>query len=143
MSSAVVFWKWQMSCRAAVPARYRWGFTCLPCILASCIFLFCSSVQSNSWWPSMVLSLVFRARDVQHRQLSVDRRVHYSLLAWLLMGHHRFWQRLFTPGLLTFAGVVLVIISVSAPLLSPWFHLHCHHLYWDQRHHVHRPWSSS
>ena len=58
MSSAVVFWKWQMSCRAAVPALYLWGFTCLPCILASCIFLFCSSVQSRMRWPSIVLSLV-------------------------------------------------------------------------------------
>ena len=48
MSSAEVFWKWRMSCRATVPALYLWGFTCLPCILASCIFLFCSSVQSNT-----------------------------------------------------------------------------------------------
>ena len=56
MSSAVVFWKWRMSCRAAVPALYLWGFTCLPCILASCIFLFCSGVQSKTRWPSKVLS---------------------------------------------------------------------------------------
>ena len=56
MSSAEVFWKWRMSCRATVPALYLWGFTCLPCILTSCIFLFCSSVQSNTWWPSKVLS---------------------------------------------------------------------------------------
>ena len=56
MSSAEVFWKWQMSCRATVPALYLWGFTCLPCILASCIFLFCSGVQSNMRWPSKVLS---------------------------------------------------------------------------------------
>ena len=56
MSSAEVFWKWQMSCRATVPALYRWGFTCLPCILALCIFLFCSSVQSSTRWPSIVLS---------------------------------------------------------------------------------------
>ena len=61
---------------------------------------------------------LFRARDVQHRQLSVDRRVHYGLLAWLLTGHHRFWRCLFTLGLLTFVGVILVTISVSAPLLS-------------------------
>ena len=47
MSSAEVFWKWQMSCRATVPALYLLGFTCLPCILASWIFLFCSSVQSS------------------------------------------------------------------------------------------------
>ena len=53
---AVVFWKWWISCRAAVPALYRWGFTHLPCILASCIFLFCSSVQSSMRWPSIVLS---------------------------------------------------------------------------------------
>ena len=58
MSSAEVFWKWRMSCRATVPALYLWGFTCLPCILASCIFLFCSSVQSNTRWPSKVLSFV-------------------------------------------------------------------------------------
>ena len=58
MSSAEVFWKWWMSCRATVPALYLWGFTCLPCILASCIFLFCSSVQSNTRWPSKVLSFV-------------------------------------------------------------------------------------
>ena len=57
MSSAEVFWKWRMSCRATVPALYLWGFTCLPCILASCIFLFCSSVESNMQWPSRVLSL--------------------------------------------------------------------------------------
>ena len=56
MSSAEVFWKWQMSCRATVPALYLWGFTCLPCILASWIFLFCSSVQSSMRWPSKVLS---------------------------------------------------------------------------------------
>ena len=37
--SAVVFWKWRMSCRAAVPALYLWGFTSLPCILTSSIFL--------------------------------------------------------------------------------------------------------
>ena len=54
--SAVVFWKWRISCRAAVPALYLWGFTSLPCILASCIFCFCSSVQSNTQWPSIVLS---------------------------------------------------------------------------------------
>ena len=30
MSSAEVFWKWRMSCRATVPALYLWGFTCLP-----------------------------------------------------------------------------------------------------------------
>ena len=47
MSSAVDLWKWRMSFRATVPALYRWGFTCLPCILASWIFLFCSSVQSS------------------------------------------------------------------------------------------------
>ena len=41
MSSAEVFWKWRMSCRATVPALYLWGFTCLPCILASWIILFC------------------------------------------------------------------------------------------------------
>ena len=58
MSSAEVFWKWQMSCRATVPALYRWGLTCLPCILPSWIFLFCSSVQSNTRCPSMVLSFV-------------------------------------------------------------------------------------
>ena len=58
MSSAEVFWKWRMSCRATVPALYLWGFTCLPCILASCIFLFCSSVQSNTRWPSKVLSFM-------------------------------------------------------------------------------------
>ena len=57
MSSAEVFWKWRMSCRATVPALYLWGFTCLPCILPSCIFLFCSGVQSNTPWPSKVLSL--------------------------------------------------------------------------------------
>ena len=56
MSSAVVFWKWWMSCRTAVPALYLWGFTRLPSILASCIFLFCSGVQSNTRWPSKVLS---------------------------------------------------------------------------------------
>ena len=56
MSSTEVFWKWQMSCRATVPALYLWGFTCLPCILASWIFLFCSSVQSSTRWPSRVLS---------------------------------------------------------------------------------------
>ena len=59
----------------------------------------------------------FSAGDVQHRQLSVDRRVHYSFLAWLLTGHLQFRRRLFPLGLLTFAGVVLVIISISAPLL--------------------------
>ena len=48
MSSAEVFWKWRMSCRATVPALYLWGFTCLPCILTSWIFLFCSSVQSST-----------------------------------------------------------------------------------------------
>ena len=58
MSSAEVFWKWQMSCRATVPTLYLWGFTCLPYILASCIFLFCSSVQSNTQWPSKVLSFM-------------------------------------------------------------------------------------
>ena len=58
MSSAEVFWKWRMSCRATIPTLYLWGFTCLPCILASCIFLFCSSVQSNMPWPSKVLSFV-------------------------------------------------------------------------------------
>ena len=58
MSSAEVFWKWWMSCRATLPALYLWGFTCLPCILTSCIFLFCSSVQSNTRWPSKVLSFV-------------------------------------------------------------------------------------
>ena len=58
MSSAEVFWKWRMSCRATVPAPYLWGFTCLPCILASWIFLFCSSVQSSTRCPSMVLSFV-------------------------------------------------------------------------------------
>ena len=31
-------------------------FSCLPCILASWIFLFCSSVQSSTRWPSKVLS---------------------------------------------------------------------------------------
>ena len=30
MSSAEVFWKWRMPCRATVPALYLWGFTCLP-----------------------------------------------------------------------------------------------------------------
>ena len=58
MSSAEVFWKWRMSFRATVPALYLWGYTCLPCILTSCIFLFCFSVQSNTWWPSKVLSFV-------------------------------------------------------------------------------------
>ena len=48
MSSAEVFWKWRMSCRATVPALYQWGLTCLPSILASWIFLFCSSVQSST-----------------------------------------------------------------------------------------------
>ena len=33
MSSAEVFWKWRMSCRATVPALYLWGFTCLPASL--------------------------------------------------------------------------------------------------------------
>ena len=59
----------------------------------------------------------FSAGDVQHQQLLVDRRVHYSLLAWLFTGHLQFRRRLFTLGLLTFAGIVLVIISISAPLL--------------------------
>ena len=46
-----------MSFRATVPALYRWGFTSLPCIRASWIVLFCSSVQSSTRWPNSVLSL--------------------------------------------------------------------------------------
>ena len=37
-----------MSFRATVPALYLWGFIRLPCIHASWIFLFCSSVQSST-----------------------------------------------------------------------------------------------
>ena len=61
---------------------------------------------------------LFRVGDVQHQQLLVDLRVHYGLFAWLFTGHLRFWRCLFTLGLLTFVRVILVTISVSAPLLS-------------------------
>ena len=58
MRSTVLFWKWQISRRAAVPAWYLCGFTSLPCILASCIFCFCTWVQSSIRIPNSVLSLL-------------------------------------------------------------------------------------
>ena len=66
-----------MSFRATVPALYLWGFIRLPCIRASWIFLFCSSVQSSTRWPNSVLSL--GTRDVEGWQLPIDRRVSQDL----------------------------------------------------------------
>ena len=54
-----------------------------PCIRASWIFLFCSSVQSSTRWPILVLSL--GTRDIEGWQLPVNRRVSCALLTWFLV----------------------------------------------------------
>ena len=116
MSSAEVFWKWRMSCRATVPALYLWGFTCLPCILASCIFLFCSSVQSKMRWPSKVLSFVREMyRTGSFRSIG---GVTCGLLARLLASHHWLWWCIFAPCLPALVRVIIFTIVVPASLFT-------------------------
>ena len=59
---------------------------------------------------------LFRVRDVEDWQLSVNRGVNCAHLAWFLAGHHWFWWCIFTPCLSTFVRVILITIIVPASL---------------------------
>ena len=59
---------------------------------------------------------LFRARDVEDWQLSVNRGVSCALLAWFFVGYHWLWWCIFTPCLPTLVWIIIAAVIVPTSL---------------------------